>query len=315
MDNLTHSLVGAALGRAGLYRRTRYAPGALIIGANLPDIDVIGLPFGANLDFRRGMTHGPIAMAILPLVLTGLLILWSKRRGARKDDALPVRPAQLLLLSYIGVFSHPALDWLNSYGVRLLHPFSDRWFYGDSIFIIDLWIWIALGVGVFIARRRAKRGTGDPAKPARLSLAAVAAYVALMITGTWIARRHTYERATMEGTSVASVMAAPVPVNPFVRTVVIDYANSYRLGRVTFTPAPVLSVAFDDLDKNADDPAVRSAVATGAFDDFLYWSRYPYYSVTKRGDSSVVRIGDARFPGFGGVSNSFSRSVTVATPP
>ena len=61
MDNVTHSLVGAALGRAGLYRRTRLAAGALIIGANLPDIDVLGLPFGENLSIRRGITPGPIA--------------------------------------------------------------------------------------------------------------------------------------------------------------------------------------------------------------------------------------------------------------
>ncbi|MDZ4139597.1 MAG: radical SAM protein [Erythrobacter sp.] len=37
MDNLTHSLVGAVLGQAGLKRTTGLAVPALIIGANLPD--------------------------------------------------------------------------------------------------------------------------------------------------------------------------------------------------------------------------------------------------------------------------------------
>ena len=39
MDNLTHSLVGAILGQAGLKKKTGLAMPALIIGANLPDVD------------------------------------------------------------------------------------------------------------------------------------------------------------------------------------------------------------------------------------------------------------------------------------
>jgi inner membrane protein len=65
MDNLCHSLVGAALAECGLRRRTRYATFALVIGANLPDIDVLAL-FGDNgLGFRRGITHG------IPALLCG----------------------------------------------------------------------------------------------------------------------------------------------------------------------------------------------------------------------------------------------------
>ena len=76
MDNLTHSLVGALIGQAGLKRRTGLAMPALIIGANIPDIDAGCVVFGMeSLAMRRGLTHGPIAMALLPLVLllaTGL---------------------------------------------------------------------------------------------------------------------------------------------------------------------------------------------------------------------------------------------------
>ncbi len=39
MDNLTHSLVGALLGQAGLKKKTGLAMPALVIGANLPDVD------------------------------------------------------------------------------------------------------------------------------------------------------------------------------------------------------------------------------------------------------------------------------------
>ncbi|MEO6153211.1 MAG: hypothetical protein ABIT09_12700 [Croceibacterium sp.] len=40
MDNLTHSLVGWTLGQTGLKRKSRKGFGALILGANMPDIDV-----------------------------------------------------------------------------------------------------------------------------------------------------------------------------------------------------------------------------------------------------------------------------------
>jgi hypothetical protein len=33
----------------------------------------------------------------------------------------------------------------NTYGVRLLMPYSDRWFYGTALSIIDPWVWLAEG--------------------------------------------------------------------------------------------------------------------------------------------------------------------------
>jgi inner membrane protein len=41
MDNVCHTLVGAAIGHTGLKRRTRFAQGALMISANVPDLDVL----------------------------------------------------------------------------------------------------------------------------------------------------------------------------------------------------------------------------------------------------------------------------------
>ena len=36
-------------------------------------------------------------------------------------------------------------------------PFSSRWFYGDTLFIIDVWLWLILGLGIYAARRRAEK--------------------------------------------------------------------------------------------------------------------------------------------------------------
>src|SRR5262245_50665178 len=159
MDNLCHTLVGAACGEAGLKRKTRFGNATLMIAANLPDIDVLSFFTDTNpISFRRGWTHGVIAQLVLPLAFTGAMCALGRIRKSRSDTGPPLRVGWLLLLSYIGVYSHVFLDFLNNYGVRLLAPFDWRWFYGDALFIADVWLWLALGVGVWLSRRQHRPG-------------------------------------------------------------------------------------------------------------------------------------------------------------
>jgi inner membrane protein len=142
MEPLAHTLVGACLGETGLKRRTPLAMAALVVGAMMPDVEGVCYLAGQDVafEFRRGLTHGIAAMAVLPLALTGLLLIYDRWwRRKRHPDAPPARPAWLLGLAFIGVLTHPFLDWTNNYGVRLLMPFSGRWFYGDALFIVDPW--------------------------------------------------------------------------------------------------------------------------------------------------------------------------------
>ena len=84
--------------------------------------------------------------------------------GRKTDPAMnppinpPMRPGVLLGIAFLGVWSHPLLDWLNTYGIRLLMPFRDTWFYGDTLFIIDPWFWLLAGAGVVLARSESWRG-------------------------------------------------------------------------------------------------------------------------------------------------------------
>ena len=60
---------------------------ALILGANAPDIDAVTMFVSRDLSlgFRRGWTHGVLAMVVLPIVLTLLLLLLDRalaRAGA-----------------------------------------------------------------------------------------------------------------------------------------------------------------------------------------------------------------------------------------
>jgi inner membrane protein len=310
MDNLTHTLAGAALGEAGLKRLSGLGMAALMIGANLPDVDALAIPAGAGLTFRRGWTHGPLGMLVLPVLLTAALVgydRWQRRRGSRPAARPPVRTGQLLLLAYAGVLSHPALDWLNTYGIRLLMPFSETWFYGDSIFIIDPWIWLALGIGVIVSRRRGRKldaagapkrephGAG-PVRPARVALAAVAVYVAAMLAGS----RHAHDEAVRhfaeegEGEPLR-VMAGPVPLNPLQRELIFDLGDHYRFGSMRLLPDREIIVQRWRLPTNLDHPSVRRSMETEEIQGFLYWSRFPYFVVEEDEGAVVVRAADARF--------------------
>src|SRR4030095_7731759 len=158
MDNVCHSLVGAALAECGLRRRTRYATAALVVGANLPDIDVAAVYTHYALGFRRGITHGIPAVIVLPFVLTAVLIAWSRvfprEPRAGTDPSSPeTHPAELLKLAALAVLTHPVLDWMNVYGMRWLMPFNRTWFYGDSLFIVDPWLLLMLGAAWLVGRR------------------------------------------------------------------------------------------------------------------------------------------------------------------
>jgi inner membrane protein len=160
MDPLAHSLVGATMAETGLKRLTPMATATLVLGANLPDVDAVLYLWDQDLALgvRRGWTHGVLALAVLPAMLALALAGFDRLVRRRWRAAPPVRPGPLLALSYGAALTHPLLDWLNAYGIRLLMPFSERWFYGDALFIIDPWIWLLGACGVAVATSRRAPG-------------------------------------------------------------------------------------------------------------------------------------------------------------
>ena len=301
MDNICHTLVGAAFGEAGLKRQTRFGSATLMIAANLPDVDV--LVFASDLPavaFRRGWTHGILAQTLLPIALTAAMIGVARVFPGRADDQ-PVRTRGLLLLSYVGVLSHVALDLLNNYGVRLLMPFSNRWFYGDAVFIVDPWLWLILGVGIWLARRR---GITIAAQHA-LTIAAV--YIAAMCMNARIARNVVLDewRATRGGDPV-SLMAGPVPVTPFRRQVIVDGGLDYETGTLDLLSR---RLTFDAVIlKNDTDSRVSRAREAPHIRAFLVWSRFPVWTIEETSGGTRVSVTDLRFAGRGA---PFVQSVVI----
>jgi inner membrane protein len=315
VDNLCHTLVGAALGEAGLARRKPLATATLLIGANLPDVDGFTYAFlegPTSLAFRRGWTHGILAMAVLPVALAAVMVGWDQMiRRRRRKEKVPARFRALLLPAFAAVLSHPLLDFLNTYGVRFLYPFSKRWFYGDTLFIVDPWVWIALALGIAFARVRRRRGNPRPGRPARAALAGVVAYIAVMMgssfAGRWIVRR----AAAQEGHTLSGrVLVSPLPLVPTWRMAMVEVPGGYRFGSLRWTPLPV--VRFDEFRRvKDDDPAVAVAKRLQPIRLFLVWSRFPFYDVRREAASAVVTAGDARYPGPAG-SWATARAVVPA---
>ena len=314
MDNLAHSLAGAALGQAGLKNKTGLGMVTLIIAANLPDVDALGLLVGENLAWRRGWTHGPVAMLALPPLLAGAMMLfdrWQARRGIRPEARLPVHGGWLLALAYIGWVSHPLLDFMNTYGIRLLMPFSDRWFYGDTLFIIDVWLWTALTLGAWLSGRRWRSKAAHPGRPAIISLVAVTLYTTAMGASSLAAERLTRDAAEARGHGpIRTVVASPVLANPFRRDVVFATDQAYGFGVVNWTPVPRMRLLARLTPKNMDDPAVAQARQTKAVADFLYWSRLPFAKIERGHGGTVVTISDARYS-HGAAAGQFTRTLRL----
>src|SRR3979409_1093444 len=83
MDNVCHTLIGAALGESGMKRWTRYGNATLMIAANLPDIDVAVFATRVpSVSFRRGWPHGVLADLLLPIALATVVMAFDRiRRG------------------------------------------------------------------------------------------------------------------------------------------------------------------------------------------------------------------------------------------
>jgi inner membrane protein len=341
MDPLTHTLVGANLAATRLGAKTRLATAASVIGANLPDIDSI-LYFTGHQDlalgFRRGWTHGVLALLVLPLLQTALLMLYARWRP---DPQRPVNARWLLALSTIAILTHPFLDWLNNYGMRWLMPFRGTWFYGDSVYIMDPWLWLILGAGwmagkratpwlfalwlfftlaiVWVVRGRAPEYLPIVAIVALVLLAALfwraprsLATIALAIAFAYIGGRLTIHAITAnvvrtEVANVQRLMVSPHPLDPRRWDVVAQTGDVYRFGRYDWRTR-ALTLAPERLPVAKPSPEWEAARRDPSIRGFITWMRFPWYEVERKPDGTHVLIHDARYAtrrrpggGFGGV--------------
>lgn len=153
MDNLTHSLFGAAI--AEVYVENKFKNSAFrphknifyffsIFANSCPDLDLFfGLIDNSSIGYmlnHRGWTH--TVAGTIPQIVLLMGAAWMWLRFMRQD--LMIYFKDIVLLLFFGLQAHMLLDFFNSYGVHPWSPLDNTWYYLDSIFIIEPLLWFAL---------------------------------------------------------------------------------------------------------------------------------------------------------------------------
>lgn len=303
MDNLTHSLTGVLLARTGLGRRVPLGTALAVGAANFADIDIVtgAKSWICYLEHHRGFTH---SLLWLPLVAALPLPLWwllARRRGPLDRRTW----LHAYLVSFVAGLSHPMLDLLNVYGIRLWTPASERWHHLDLLFIVDVWVWALLLVCVVgpMLARLVYSEIGARERPGRgmawLGLAGLAAIVGFRSIQHDRAVAH-LNAHVYSGEAPRRVFATPTPANPWKWTGVVETRSFWRMIPVDLTrPAdplePDAGATFYKPDVERFVPIIERT-ETGRV--FLNFSQAPCWSVTPAPDpegATLVRISDLRF--------------------
>jgi inner membrane protein len=169
MDNITHTIIGTLVGevaaRVAPAQRSTLPPTTrrnlcvtlAAIGSNLPDSDLLYSYFDGKISYllhHRGHTHTiPIAL-LLGAAVFAITRLWLRRRGLHASSQDHAVLAGVLLFTPL---LHIAMDFTNNYGVHPFWPFDNRWFYGDSVFIVEPLFWAACAPLAFIFKTHIAR--------------------------------------------------------------------------------------------------------------------------------------------------------------
>lgn len=289
MDNVTHSLVGLMLGRVWGKNAAM-----MVVAANLPDADIISWAGGSltYIEYHRGIAH---SLLMLPLMAAIPMLLFRSRSW------------QSYAACFVGVLSHLLLDWTNTYGIRLLLPFSGRWLHLDITDVIDPWILLALLLavaapalaGLVSSEIGAKKSSGAKRGWAWVALAFLMAYEG----GRFAA--HQRALAVMgarlyNGKPANRLSAIPIRWTPFQWRGVAEGD-----GYVVDVPMD-LNTEFDPSDGRIDyaSPVSEGAMKTRPFEVFSRFDQVPFWKAEKLADGTTeVQLIDLRFgtperPGF-----------------
>jgi hypothetical protein len=190
--------------------------------------------------------------------------------------------------------THPALDYLNPYGVRPYLPFNDTWYYGDFLFIIDPYLDLTLLLGIVIGGLRP-------------NLRRLAAWSSLIVAIAYIGARMEVHAAALSRLESAVANYSPLEKlavmpqmwNPFIWDGVVE--TNKRVERFTVSPLndrvllsfrpPSDFVRMDIRSSNV----IEQAAATESVSALLCFARFPLSRVEQTSSGYRVTFMDFRF--------------------
>lgn len=283
----------------------------------------------AALYFRRGHSHGILAMIVLPLLLAGSVWLWHRwRSGGHSAMSPPFRFGWIIVLAFLAVWSHPLLDWLNTYGVRFLMPFDGSWYYGDTLFIIDPWLWLLAAAAVVLARSHSKStlsawlvllaissglvlGTGIVSDSVKLLwIIGVSIILLLRLRSNYaqlavpVARGGLLLLVLYIGVAFALARVAESTLREQFPAASVAQANPVpgtpRAHRVLLVEPELYRIVYPDgetqeLSRKAENAIVAQALASPELRGFSNWMRFPYWEIEEGAGAWTVSIWDLRY--------------------
>ena len=318
MEPVTHLLTGACLSRLGFNRKTALATAAMVIAAEIPDIDVVVYFVDPVSGFahHRGFTHSLIGIPFDALLTLGILKLYWSWRRRRKP--LPTgrsleaweQPRWGLLFSFccLATASHLLLDFTNNYGLRPFTPFYGKWYSWDIVFIVEPLMLGALLIGLVapafarligeeIASRSARRPPGGRGG---------AIFALIFILALWGLRDYQHRRAVAGLNSLmyqnqepVRVSAYPYWINPFQWFGVVETKDFFALVPVDsaageIDPQGRMRIRY----KPPETPVTLAAKGSYLGQVYLDWAQYPLLEVEQPGTAGAdytVRLFDLRF--------------------
>jgi inner membrane protein len=300
MEPVTHALTSIALGRAGLNKVTKMATPMLLVSGLVADVDWVTRLGSAStfLHGHRTATHSLAGtVAIVAVVAIGFWL------AGRKYPKIAVGMLTALLICAVGAGVHLLLDLLNGYGVKLLWPFSAKWFAWDLADSVDAGILFFLLAGLLLPElfRLVLEEIGSKPKKSGRQRGAI---VSLILVGLFVAGRafaHQRAIALLDSREYRSqvpieVAAFPRPSNPLVWSGVVETDNALVNVEVPLGPVSVFNPELADVHfKPEQSLALKNAVSSATAVHFLSYARFPLAHVEPEGDGFQVRLRDMRF--------------------
>jgi inner membrane protein len=284
MDNLTHTMIGVALGKAGLERSVgRGATVLLAVASNLPDLDIVVslLRIPDSFLLRRTLTHSVFVMPIIALAATWILRKWFAELSFKK----------IFLLMAVGMGLHVFFDLVNSYGVVLLYPFNRGRFELAWLFIIDLLIWFFLLAPLAVQKISAfKNSLFKRERLWRVALAGLSIYVGLCGLSRWRSDVLLARYANAQGMTNFNPYVFPEALGGHRFRGVLTDGETLKM--VQIHPWTGDLVFFKSYDTAVSDPRIKDLMATPRLAALMKFFKRPVFEWTEDGQ---VRVYDLRF--------------------
>lgn len=225
MDTLTHIALGACVGEALLGKKL--GKKALMIGAfanSIPDFDFVTsfwMSIDRSLLAHRGFAHSFLFAFLIAGSLAYFFQRWFKRSG--------IALRTWFIFFIVEIFLHLFIDAFNNYGIGWLEPFSHARISFNSIFVVDPFYSIWLGIAMVVLLILKKDHTGRKFWM-EFGLGISTLYFMYCVVNKFKTDSDIRNMLKTQQISYTNYMTTPTPLNNWMWYVVAGNENGYYVG-------------------------------------------------------------------------------------